>query len=385
MTRSGSASEAEWLREVAWLLGQWHTSRNEPLDPKLLRAGSNRRVWWRCPAGHEWQTTIAGRARRGTRCPYCIGQRASASNNLAVTAPEVAATWHPTRNETLTPATVLPKSGRAVWWLCPAGHEWRTSVYARVSHRSGCPYCARQRATDETSLVQRYPTVAAEWHPTRNGNRTPETTTFGSRIGVFWVCSSCGYEWRATPHSRTVRGTGCRECAWSTTRISHVPLTVTHPEIAAQWHPTRNEEATPDQITYGSGRRVWWQCSRGHSWRTTVNARTTPPGRQASGNERATAPTGSGCPYCAGTRATTEHNLAAARPDLACEWHPDRNADRRPAQVTPRSNQRVWWQCGTCGHTWAATVKSRVVAGTGCPSCARIAGGRPVRSVQRGR
>jgi len=160
MTRSESTSEAEWLREVAWLLGQWHTSRNEPLDPKLLRAGSNRRVWWRCPAGHEWQTTIAGRARRGTRCPYCIGQRASASNNLAVTAPEVAATWHPTRNETLTPATVLPKSGRAVWWLCPAGHEWRTSVYARVSLRSGCPYCAGQRATDETSLAQRYPAVA---------------------------------------------------------------------------------------------------------------------------------------------------------------------------------------------------------------------------------
>jgi len=166
--------------------------------------------------------------------------------------------WCPTRNETLTPAAVLPKSGRTVWWLCPAGHEWRTSVYARVSLRSGCPYCAGQRATDETSLAQRYPAVAGEWHPTRNGNRTPETTTFGSRIGVFWVCYSCGHEWRATPHSRTVRGTSCRECAWSTTRISRVPLTLTHPEIAAQWHPTRNEETTPDQITYGSGRRVWW-------------------------------------------------------------------------------------------------------------------------------
>jgi len=173
-----------------------------------------------------------------------------------------------------------------------------------------------------------------------------------------------------------VRGTSCRECAWSTTRISRVPLTLTHPEIAAQWHPTRNEETTPDQITYGSGRQVWWQCPRGHSWRTTVNARTTPPEQHTSGKERATAPTGSGCPDCAGTRATTEHNLAAARPDLAREWHPDRNANQRPDQVTPRSSQRVWWQCGTCKHTWATTVKSRVRAGTGCPSCARPAAAR---------
>ncbi len=53
----------------------------------------------------------------------------------------------------------------------------------------------------------------------------------------------------------------------------------------------------------------------------------------------ATVPTGSGCPDCAGTRATTEHNLAAARPDLAREWHPDRNANQRPDQVTPGSTQ----------------------------------------------
>ncbi len=182
MTRPESAPKAEWLHEVAWLLAQWHPSRNEPLDPKLLRAGSKRRVWWQCPEGHEWQTTIGGRARRTTRCPYCIGQRASTSNNLVVTAPDVAATWHPTRNETLTPAAVLPKSGRTVWWLCPAGHEWRTSVYARVSLRSGCPYCAGQRATDETSLAQRYPAVAGEWHPTRKGTapRKPPRSAQGS-------------------------------------------------------------------------------------------------------------------------------------------------------------------------------------------------------------
>lgn len=36
------------------------------------------------------------------------------------------------------------------------------------------------------------------------------------------------------------------------------PLSVTHPELAAQWHPTKNAELTP-----GSGKKVWWQCAEG--------------------------------------------------------------------------------------------------------------------------
>ena len=32
------------------------------------------------------------------------------------------------------------------------------------------------------------------------------------------------------------------------------------PDVAAQWHPTRNGELTPTKISYGVGRRYWWKC-----------------------------------------------------------------------------------------------------------------------------
>tara|TARA_Y100000310_G_scaffold72876_1_gene69028 strand:- start:3654 stop:3893 length:240 start_codon:yes stop_codon:yes gene_type:complete len=38
-------------------------------------------------------------------------------------------------------------------------------------------------------------------------------------------------------------------------------LAETHPEIAAQWHLTKNEDLTPYDVTAGSGRKVWWKCS----------------------------------------------------------------------------------------------------------------------------
>lgn len=52
------------------LLEQWNSGRNGSLTPQDVRPGSERRVWWRCDKGHEWQSTIGSRARLGTGCPY---------------------------------------------------------------------------------------------------------------------------------------------------------------------------------------------------------------------------------------------------------------------------------------------------------------------------
>ena len=61
-----------------------------------------------------------------------------------------------------------------------------------------------------------------------------------------------------------------------------------YPHLVKQWHPTKNGELTPKQLIYGSNKKVWWRCHKGHSWETTPNQRTKP--------------SGSGCPYCSGQR-----------------------------------------------------------------------------------
>lgn len=46
------------------------------------------------------------------------------------------------------------------------------------------------------------------------------------------------------------------------------------PFVAAQWHPTLNGELTPDMVTYGSHKRIWWKCSEGHVWKAPIYSRT---------------------------------------------------------------------------------------------------------------
>lgn len=123
-------------------------------------------------------------------------------------------------------------------------------------------------------------------------------------------------------------------------------------ELLAQWHPDKNGDLTPDKITSGSQRKVWWRCDQGHEWM----------GRSYDRAKR-----GTGCPYCAGKRILPGMDLASLYPHLADQWHPKRNGELGPEDVLPGSHRSVWWKCSR-GHEWRAIINSRV-NGQGCPVC----------------
>jgi len=49
----------------------------------------------------------------------------------------------------------------------------------------------------------------------------------------------------------------------------------THPEVAKQWHPTKNADLSPFDITSGSNKKVWWKCPKGedHEWEMSIASR----------------------------------------------------------------------------------------------------------------
>ena len=344
MTKANSLAACEPL-----LAKQWHPSRNGNLRPEDVMRRTGKRVWWQCPEGHEWQAIVAHRT-AGSGCPYCSGSRASATNNLLTANQSVAAEWHPIRNGDLRPEEVTPNSGQRVWWICQDGHEWQ----AIISHRnkgSGCPYCSGHRASKENNFAAKYPNAAALWHPSKNvGIPSPNQLTPRSSQIAWWECPN-GHEWQARV-SNVAIGTGCPLCINKTIDSTN-SLAALRPDIAAEWASDKNQ-LTPETVGAGRGKRVWWRCADGHEWQSTVVLRT---GK------------GSGCPKCAGRIASPDYNFAGLYPEEAKYWHPTKNGDLRPTNVTPNSGQRVWWLCQK-GHETQAAVASRA-KGFGCNKCSR--------------
>lgn len=337
------------------LIDEWDSVRNLPLTPDSISYGSKKHVWWRCSNGHYWQAAVHTRTGDGSGCPFCSGRRPiTGENDLATKYSDLAKEWLYEKNGSLTPDQVVPGSHRMVWWRCDKGHEWQAQIKSRVNG-AGCPICDnKQVQAGDNDLQSLYPTLAKEWHLTKNGSLTPADVVPGTRRKAWWCCDK-GHDWQASVASR-VNGSGCPICAGKKVLAGFNDLATLYPAIASQWHPEKNDALTPAQVTPASNKKVWWHCDKGHDYQAVIASRT----------QR-----GGGCPYCAGRKVLAGFNdLATLEPTVAKEWHPTKNGVLTPQDVTSGSKKRVWWRCSV-GHEWQAVIYSRTGnQRCGCPVCA---------------
>lgn len=314
--------------------------------------------------------------------------------SLKDSVPEIAADWHPSKNGSTTPDKVAAKSTKKYWWKCKEDplHAWQATVQDRTLKRSGCPYCSHKFVSDENRFSILYPEVAAEWHPTKNrflyskvegweGHKNrqfpahklpeknrrllPSDLSYASNETITWQCKkNPEHIWDAKVLSRTIGKRGCPYCSGNKVSADNNLLAI-NPQIAKQWHPTRNLPFTPKDITSASNRVFWWRCFKfaDHIWQAKVNSilRSRRSGK-------------SGCPFCAGAKVSNDNSLQTKYPKVAKLWHKELNGDLQPKDVTSRSSKEFFWQCPkSAGHNWKASVSNMIlVAGkgnSGCPYC----------------
>ncbi len=124
-------------------------------------------------------------------------------------------------------------------------------------------------------------------------------------------------------------------------------------QLIAEWDYEKNIGIKIDEINWGSAKKAWWKCGKGHGYNATIKHRAN----------------GSGCPYCAGRKVLKgENDLATLRKDIALEWDYQKNGDLGPDMVTIGSTRKVWWKCKN-GHEYFASINNRTSLGRGCPYC----------------
>ena len=471
------------LIEYPAIAKQWHPTKNGEITPDCVTPKSKEKYWWLGPCGHEWQTQVYVRT-TNHGCPYCAGKKVLPGfNDLSSVNPKIAEEWHPTKNGDLKPTMVASSSNKKVWWLGPCGHEWQATIDRR-KRGDGCPICAKEMQTsfpeqtlffyvkkyfqdainadysaigaeldifipskriaieydglnwhknsryekeknklchtndiklirireeglilyddcvcitrynrtdktslcsvifqvftfldssitpdidvdrDRTEILERYmtnekskslfalyPQIAKEWHPTKNGKVTPMMVMPYSNKKVWWL-GTCGHEWQAIIASRLL-GNGCPICSGKQVLSGENDLLSINPTIGSEWHPTKNGKLLPGMVTPNSHRKVWWLGKCGHEWEDTIAHRNA----------------GRNCPFCSNRKLLAGFNdLQTTNPEMAAEWHPNKNGTLRPTMVSAYSKKRVWWMCKK-GHEWEVSIKNRSARNTGCPYC----------------
>ena len=382
---------------------------------------SHIKVWWKCRAGHSWYAMISNRTLHNRSCPYCAHQLPiPGETDLASRFPNLAKEWHPAKNKQH-PSEIMPGTHKKAWWICSNGHEWEAEIKSRTTG-VGCPYCARKKVLKGVNdLATVNPELAKEWHPTLNGDLTPEDVTSKSGKKFWWICKN-KHAYKSTIYSRN-EGQGCPKCLRT--------LKTSFPEQAVYYYikqefpdainsykevfnssmeldifiPSLNVGIEYDGKIYHSSvdsksrdKRKYAICKK----RGIVLFRI----REISGNTFSFAPCDhiveilnasdkylnlaiTHLMYCLGKTVFPDvkkdrkqiqqqylhkkkQSLADKYPEIASEWDYEQNHPLIPENFTPHSNEKVAWICKQCGHKWKSTIGDRTRPdGTGCPDCAK--------------
>ena len=223
------------------------------------------------------------------------------SEKLTTLRPELIAEWHPLKNGLLKPLDVAPYSHKKCWWVCPQGHEYLAIVEHRTKG-SGCPYCSNHKILSGfNDLATLRPDVLREWAWDLNTDVLPNLIAQQSSKVVWWRCEH-GHEYKMKVAIKVGNGYGCPICSGKRVLEGYNDLASQRPDLAEQWDMDRNGLLTPQLVTCGSHKKVWWLCEREHSWSMPVRNRTTQ---------------NQGCPFCSGKKVWPGFNDFATRhPEL---------------------------------------------------------------------
>ena len=378
--------------------------------------------------GNSWYATISSQNDKTKHgCPYCSGRLViKGKNDLLSQYPDLVRDSWNYRKNTVDPSEISCFSGKKVWWKCKEGHEWNTTVANRVNG-TGCPQCNIENVNSFCEQAVYYyikkvfpdaingdrhlgiefdiyiPSVCVAieydgeaWHnfPKKiatdkykndvcNNNKIEMIRIREPRLGVIDNCTVfkradstsnstldeviCNVIYYLSPGSHvdvdTTRDTGLILEQFATKKYEN-SLLFLQPDIAAEWHPTKNGKLTPEKVNKGSRYMVWWLGKCGHEWQMKVCDRTKPERIDKNGKTRKP----QGCPYCNGKKVLLGFNdLKSQRPDLLSYWDYKKNDDVDPGKMLVKSSKKVWWKCSK-GHSWLESPNGMFYR-KGCPEC----------------
>lgn len=262
------------------LAKQWHPTKNNNLTPQMVTAYSNKKVWWQCEFGHEWESSVANRS-IGRNCPIC-------SKEMRTSFPEQAILFYlnkttPVQNRCTTFGkeidVYLPEYKIGIEYNGKYWHKNKTEIDKNKvdffrnkgiriisvieAEDNIISYDTIQYIYDKTldwciinllkiigindvlidtkkdrfliydqyitmkkknSFGEHYPQLAEEWLQEKNGKLTPYMVSCSSNKIVWWKCKDCGHEWEASVNGRS-NGSGCIKCSnKKRARLRYIPI-----------------------------------------------------------------------------------------------------------------------------------------------------------------
>lgn len=335
------------------ILKEWNYEKNEN-DPSTYMARSNKKVWWKCEYGHEWEASIVNRV-KGRNCPIC-------KKEYKVSYPEKAIfyyikKYYPKALENYTTKELknkeldiyIPELKTAIEY---DGFLWHKNTEKDKEKDYLCKdndiiiIRVREKGLPELNSTS----IICEVNPNRNNNEYLEDC-------IKWILNYLNLP------SDKVNIEKDNEKILKLMHLSRKKnsLLKSRSDINLMWDYEKNKDLTPDMFTIGSEKIVWVKCtSCGKSYQIKIKD------LYKKNTTR--------CIDCSKIKYKKGINdFKTKYPKLALEYDYEKNIEKLEDLSLDERRNFFYWKCSECGHKWKASIASRINSSY-CPKCASFVG-----------
>lgn len=405
------------LKDNKKLMKEYDFEKNKDINLDKLTVGSGKKVWFICPKGHSYETTVYSRTKRGTGCGICSHKVfKKGENDLLTTHPEIAKEWDYNKN-TLKPDEVMAGSIKKYWFICPKGHSYLSSLGNRKKGQN-CPQCNVEKHTS-------FPEKAITYYLKKFFNDVEESyhnSVLGTKeIDIFVPKLKFGIEYDGVAWHKDnkrdlskdkvcaknnitllrVREIGCKDyksdsikryIAIHITQELNDAIVFIFDFLNKKYKLQMNIDVNVDRdrikimelmnLTEKNNSIVnkhpkikeYWDCEKNgkitpeqisHSSIKRIYLKC-PKGHEweSSAHNFSNAPY---CPICSGAVTLKGYNdLFTTNPELKSQWSPKNKIN--PTTIRKGSNKRALWICPKCGFEYEMIVQDKTL-GRKCPYC----------------
>jgi len=355
----------------------WNYEKNENINPINISLKSNKKYWFDCNTCNHTFDIALNNVCAGKWCPYCRSNKLCNKETCKLcfeksfASHDKAKYWSSKNNKR--PRMVTKKSDSEKFWFdCEKCiHEFDSTLY-NISQGKWCPYCAiptkRFCNSDcEVCFKKSFASHEKSQFWSDKNEIKPKDVLLGSNKSFKFNCGECHHEFEKTIGDITCSDGWCPYCCnppqklCSELNCNHCFNNSFASHEKHKYWSSENGNITPRQVFKSSSAKYCFDCNVcGHPFNSRLSSIT--------GHD-------SWCPYCAHQQLCDAEcklcfDKSFASHEKSTYWS-SKNGNITQRQVFKSSNQKYWFDCNICEHTFCSAL-SHITAdhhNTWCPYC----------------
>ncbi len=273
-----------------YLAKEWHPTKNGKLIPEDVTYGSGKKGWWICPINHEYEATILHRA-HGTECPKCNeGRQTSFAEQttyfyIKKLYPDAVSRYTPDFLGRMELDIYIPSIKLAIEYDGEAWHKKHTQKREERKY-----LICKERGIKLFRLREKMPEFPSNIADQMFGmDRLYEPKNLAKMLTELLKRINYSSKWMLGCPVDINIDRDRPEILQYKTDLKTKSLKYLYPEIAKEWHPTKNGKQLPEHFNRGTDFKAWWLCPTcRNEYKASISKRTG----------------GTGCPICGVEKST---------------------------------------------------------------------------------